>query len=1142
MENVVKISLFTKFQGDACEYVRVTSPCITMGAKLTAFHGKDEVSEQVIADSDLVIVQRTYPSLIENYQNVIKYARLQNKPVIFEIDDYLFDLPEDHPDRKSGAYVADLLPMLGALSEADFVTVPTDVLKDKLDPFNPNILVISNYIDDKLWQLNEEITRTDIDDPLVIGYMGSYTHRADLESIVPALVRLAEQYKDRVKFKIWGVELPTELLGLKNFEYSPTISSVYTEFANQFKSEKVDIFIAPLLSNEFNRAKSHLKYLEYGSMQVPGVFSNLEPYSAIVVDGTNGLLATTQDEWYEKLSMLIEDPNLRKKVGISTFEDVMSNWTVSKNSDRLLEIYKSLKSDGTGQKRSNSQLIGAVAVQVSSQLEKQAKEKLDLEIRFNALGEQANETRRQVTERDRWLTSLNQQLSNVKSQLRETGWELNQIKSSKTWKVAILLRKARMKLAPPNSKQAKAARKLYYFLAGQKRRFVSKQQLDNLKEFKTVKHDFSYSDPLPEHKEPIDVIVCVHNALEDVRRCLDSVLANTTQPYQIILVDDGSDAGTEDYLKEFKDNHTDTILIRNDIAKGYTLAANIGMRAATNPFLVLLNSDTVTTPGWLDRLYRAMQLDDLIAVVGPLANTASWQSIPRLSDNGDWANNPLPEGVSVGTMGDLVAKYSGYLFPEVPLLNGFCLMIRQAALEKVGYFDEETFGQGYGEEDDFNLRVGYAGLKKVIADDTYIFHAQSKSYSSEKRMRLSGISGEKLKKKHGLSTIESAVSTMHPSRLFEGIRSRASVMLDRNDIIERGKSAYQGKKVLFVLPVMDAGGGANVILDEALCMQKMGVDVGVFNLSEYKDGFLQSYKHSSIPFVFDSVARLVDVARNYDAVVASAHYSVPWFKPLEVLQPKLKLGYYIQGFEALMYPEGSREAQIAIDSYTLVKDMIGFTKTQWTKEQIKRYAFADPEVIGISVNIDLFRPRVNRPLGRKPVHIAAMIRPSSPYRNPEFTARLLMEIKKKFGSAVEISLFGAHDVAEILPTNLLNFEYRQLGKLTQVQVTDLMSNLDIFTDFSSHQAMGLSALEAMASGSSVIVPSNGGAIEFVSHRKNGIVVDTTNYDKCLQALQELVENDELRKSMQLNGINDAVKLFPERCAFNILDVLFKGAR
>jgi glycosyltransferase involved in cell wall biosynthesis len=143
---------------------------------------------------------------------------------------------------------------------------------------------------------------------------------------------------------------------------------------------------------------------------------------------------------------------------------------------------------------------------------------------------------------------------------------------------------------------------------------------------------------------------------------------------------------------------------------------------------------------------------------------------------------------------------------------------------------------------------------------------------------------------------------------------------------------------------------------------------------------------------------------------------------------------------------------------------------------------------------------------------------------------------------VEITLFGANDITEIVPPHLLDFEYRQLGKLTQIQVADLMSNLDIFADLSSHQAMGLSALEAMASGSTVIVPKNGGAIEFVEHQKNGLVVDSMSFEACSQALQTLIEDDELRKNLQLNSINDVSRLFPERCAFNILDVMFARKR
>jgi len=59
MEDKLKVCLFTKFSGEACEYIRVTAPCNAIGAQLTTFHGADEVSEIAIKDADMVIIQRT---------------------------------------------------------------------------------------------------------------------------------------------------------------------------------------------------------------------------------------------------------------------------------------------------------------------------------------------------------------------------------------------------------------------------------------------------------------------------------------------------------------------------------------------------------------------------------------------------------------------------------------------------------------------------------------------------------------------------------------------------------------------------------------------------------------------------------------------------------------------------------------------------------------------------------------------------------------------------------------------------------------------------------------------------------------------------------------------------------------------------
>src|SRR5690606_40687985 len=71
------------------------------------------------------------------------------------------------------------------------------------------------------------------------------------------------------------------------------------------------------------------------------------------------------------------------------------------------------------------------------------------------------------------------------------------------------------------------------------------------------------------HSESVDIIVCVHNALDDVRNCLASVLRNTAPPYQLILVDGGSKPETQNFLEEFAESQG-VPLIRNEDAKGYT--------------------------------------------------------------------------------------------------------------------------------------------------------------------------------------------------------------------------------------------------------------------------------------------------------------------------------------------------------------------------------------------------------------------------------------------------------------------------------------------------------------------------------------------------------------------------------------------
>jgi GT2 family glycosyltransferase/glycosyltransferase involved in cell wall biosynthesis len=745
-------------------------------------------------------------------------------------------------------------------------------------------------------------------------------------------------------------------------------------------------------------------------------------------------------------------------------------------------------------------------------------------------------------------------------------FELDEIRKSTSWQIMTRLQRLRERMIPIGSRREAGMRTAFRGIRVFRREGIIGfpvlvfQKLKGVLELKTSKlwHKFKLRlststntgavfeidsvvgrPRLEPHHPNVDIIICVHNALDDVQRCLVSLLEYTTQPYHLILVDDGSDKLTAQYLQDYANPHQ-ALLIRSEEATGYPYAANRGMRLSSAEFLVLLNSDTILTPEWLDRLVACIQSDQRLGMVGPLSNTASWQSVPTIEENGDWASNPLPDGLSPTRMAQLIASRSAKLYVEMPFLNGFCLMIRRKLLDEVGLFDEENFGQAYGEEDDLVLRARKLGWKMALADDVYIYHAQSKSYSSDKRHELSEHALKILRDKHGERIISQGVSFCQQDPVLEGIRARAQVAYDRDQCLQKGKQ-YFGKRLLFILPINSPGGGTNVISTESLAMQQMGVKSFFFNLEANRQGFEKAYPDLSQATIYGEIADLELASQNYDAIIATFNSTVAWLKPLELKLSHPKLGYYVQGFEPWIYSQGSQGYKTALDSYTLIDDMILFTKTEWTRQQVRESVGRDSIVIGASVDIDLYcpRPRNSPSWPDGPLRIAAMVRPESPYREPNKTMQLLFNTARKYKGEVEIILFGTtyeNPAFQQLPHD---FPWKLYGVLKPEQVANLLSQADIFIDYSSHQAMGLTAMEAMACGCAVIVPQFGGVSSYAIHERNCLIVDTSTFENIWLGLQHLIDDEKLRKHLQRNAIHDICSYFPEQSALNILTSLFQ---
>jgi GT2 family glycosyltransferase/glycosyltransferase involved in cell wall biosynthesis/uncharacterized coiled-coil protein SlyX len=761
------------------------------------------------------------------------------------------------------------------------------------------------------------------------------------------------------------------------------------------------------------------------------------------------------------------------------------------------------------------------------------------------------------------IETLNEQVYQLEFRVSDYRGQLTDVFNSRSWRLMKKFQDLRLRTIPLDSHRE---RLIYGFFYALNRFFRKGSFTDSPEQYRKrsrwtrfglpwKKHEYRSSiqteniDAIKQkiaiqpHQSNVDIIVCVHNALDDVKCCLEAIVRSTLAPYSLILVDDGSNNETEKYLTEFSQSQG-AALLRNVNPLGYTRAANQGLGHSSGDYLVLLNSDTIVSSGWLDRMIACAESDKRIGLVGPLSNTASWQSVPEtFNQDGDWAINPLPEGMNVEELSGLINKYSSRIYPQIPFLNGFCIMIKREVINKIGCLNEEKFGEGYGEENDYCIRARQSSFQLAVADDTYIYHAQSRSYSHERRKKLVERADKELVSTYGRKTISKGVHECRNNRVMQGIRARNQVMILREKAVEQGRNLWEGKRILFILPIEEPGGGGHVIWQEAEAMQKMGVDVRILNHSTYKNSFIRNFPSlESYTIFIEEPEQTHEILEKFDAVVASVFHSLYWMKnPTGTPRSPIR-GYYIQDFEPDFFPKDAENYKAAWGSYTYFPDLIRMTKTEWNRNIIKDRIGVDCSVIGPSIDIDLFQPR-NRDKPDwpdRPLRIATMVRPSTPRRAPDMTMRVLKELSIIHGKSIEIFVFGCRPDDPKFLDLVTDFPFKHAGVLTRPQIASLLNDIDIFADFSVFQAMGLTAMEAMSCGAAVVVPKEGGAESFARDEINSLVIDTCSEEACLTAMDRLVKDEQLRNRLQQKAIGDICQYFPEKAALKILSTLFRS--
>lgn len=217
-------------------------------------------------------------------------------------------------------------------------------------------------------------------------------------------------------------------------------------------------------------------------------------------------------------------------------------------------------------------------------------------------------------------------------------------------------------------------------------------------------------------EEFTSIVILSYNTFDYTRLCIESIRRFTaTGSYEIIVVDNGSRDQSRDWLRQ----QSDIRCIFNERNEGFPRGCNQGMAVAQGTELLLLNSDTIVTPRWLEQLREALHSRDSVGAVSCVTNKCS---------NGQEISVPeygLPEG--------LISFAEEYNHTDasrwVPFfkLVAFCLLIKREAYEKIGPLDE-IFTPGNYEDDDYSMRLRQAGYTLLLCQDTFIHHFRSTSF------------------------------------------------------------------------------------------------------------------------------------------------------------------------------------------------------------------------------------------------------------------------------------------------------------------------------------------------------------------------------------------------------------------------------
>lgn len=209
--------------------------------------------------------------------------------------------------------------------------------------------------------------------------------------------------------------------------------------------------------------------------------------------------------------------------------------------------------------------------------------------------------------------------------------------------------------------------------------------------------------------EGTSIIIPSYNQKGLLLECIESIEAYTAPPYEIIVIDNGSEDGTAEELI----GRGGTIrVVKNEQNLGFARAINIGLMMAKGNYIVLMNNDVLVTEGWLDQLLNCLNSNTMIGAVGPVTNYISGEQQIGV---------PYEDIQGMREFSIAFNKTDATKWKICDRLVGFCILMPRSTFEDVGYLDE-GYEIGNFEDDDWILRLRFQDKQMMIAGDTFVHH------------------------------------------------------------------------------------------------------------------------------------------------------------------------------------------------------------------------------------------------------------------------------------------------------------------------------------------------------------------------------------------------------------------------------------